>query len=124
MVTASRRTGAENAAIISESLRHENIYVWDGQGANPYFAFLGTADYIIVTADSVSMISEAATTGKPVYMLPLDGGTARVNKFHNHLLENGIIRKFDGTLETYSYKPIRDAELVAWEIKSRIGKPL
>ena len=124
MVTASRRTGEENAAIINESLRHENIYVWDGQGENPYFAFLGTADFMIVTADSVSMISEAATTGKPVYMLPLDGGTPRFNKFHNHLLENGIIRTFDGSLKEYSYAPIRDAKLVAWEIKSRIGKPL
>ena len=39
--------------------------VWDGQGDNPYFGMLALADLIVVTQDSVSMISEAAATTAP-----------------------------------------------------------
>ena len=49
--------------------------IWDGSGDNPYFGMLGAADAIIVTADSVSMISEAAATGKPVHIIELEGGS-------------------------------------------------
>lgn len=120
MVTASRRTGEENAAILNTALTHPNIYVWDGQGVNPYFAFLGLADFIIVTADSVSMMSEAASTGQPVYMLPLDGGTKRFDIFHRHMQDEGFIRVFKGKLEPYSYPPLNDVGEIAAEIKKRM----
>jgi hypothetical protein len=41
---------------------------------NPYFAFLGLADRIIVTADSISMLAEASATGKPVQMFDFGSG--------------------------------------------------
>jgi mitochondrial fission protein ELM1 len=119
MVTASRRTGHENSQILKESLEGTGIYFWDGQGNNPYFGFLAWADFILVTADSVSMLSEAASTGKPVYMVPLEGGSERLEKFHSNLLTREIIRKFDGSLEPYSYTPLDDAATIADEIKSR-----
>ena len=120
MVTASRRTGEENSAILSENLKGENIYFWDGQGENPYFAFLAFADYIIVTADSVSMLSEAATTGKPVYMIDLEGGTERFDRFHQGLIDKGIVRRFEGALESWTYEPVNDATLIADEIKKHV----
>jgi len=122
MVTASRRTGEENTEILRTALKHDNVYFWDGAGANPYFGFLAWADFILVTADSVSMLSEAATTGKPVYMIPLEGGTKRIDKFHNNLLEKGIIRRFGGKLEPYDYTPLNDAGLIAAEIRKRLEK--
>lgn len=122
MVTASRRTGTENQKILQKALTHENVYFWNGAGANPYFGLLAWADFILVTADSVSMISEAATTGKPVYMIPLDGGAQRLNAFHDNLLQQGIIRRFDGKLTPYDYKPLDDAGLIAAEIKKRLVK--
>lgn len=42
---------------------------------NPYLGFLAMADEIIVTADSISMLSEAYATGKPVHMFDLGAGT-------------------------------------------------
>src|SRR5690606_35837697 len=65
MVTASRRTGPENESILRAALSGKDAYILNGTGENPYFAMLGYADYIVVTSDSVSMLSEAATTGKP-----------------------------------------------------------
>jgi len=120
MITASRRTGEKNKDILLSGLRQvKNALLWDGTGDNPYHGFLAWADYIIVTADSASMLSEAATTGKPVYMAALEGGSARFDRLHNALLHKGIIRKFEGKLEPYRYTPLDDAAMVAGEIRKR-----
>lgn len=120
MMTTSRRTGAANEAILEEALEDTDAWIWDQKSDNPYFGFLAWADYILVTADSVSMISEAASTGKPVYMIELEGGAPRIRKFHQHLMDQGILRIFDGKLENWSYIPLDDASLIAAEIKKRL----
>jgi uncharacterized protein len=121
MVTASRRTGKGNQKILHDALQDTNAFTWDGQGENPYFGFLAWADYILVTADSVSMISEASATGKPVYMVPLPGGTERFRRFHGGLLQKGIIRLFEGNLEEWRYNPLNDAEIIADAIRKRLN---
>lgn len=120
MITASRRTGAENEAILRHALDGTRAWLWDGNGDNPYFGMLAWADYIIVTADSVSMLSEAATTGKPVFIAPLEGGTARFRRFHDHLLQHGFAQMFDGTLNDRQGPALDDAGLVAAEIRRRL----
>lgn len=120
MITASRRTGEANREYLQDSLKNlKNALIWNGMDENPYHGFLAWADYIIVTNDSASMISEAATTGKPVYMKYLEGGSTRFDRFHNDLLDKGMIRKFEGKLEPYSYTPLNDAAMVADEICKR-----
>ena len=101
-------------------LKETGAYIWDGQGDNPYEGFLALADHIIVTADSVSMTSEAATTGKPVYRVDLDGGAKRLKSFHTAMDECGITRPFKNRLENWQYKNLNDAALVAAEIKARM----
>lgn len=121
MITASRRTGEENRAKLQNELGHsENIYFWDGAGNNPYFGFLAWADYIIVTEDSVSMISEAATTGKPVFIAPLEGKSGKFRRFRENLEQKAIIRPFTGTLEKYEYKPLNDAAMVAESVQKHM----
>jgi len=120
MVTTSRRTGAGNLSILQSWLKETGAYIWDGQGDNPYEGFLALADHIIVTADSVSMTSEAATTGKPVYRVDLDGGAKRLKSFHTAMDECGITRPFKNRLENWQYKNLNDAALVAAEIKARM----
>ncbi len=119
LVTASRRTGAENAALLRERLQGPQIDFWDGTGPNPYFAFLAAATHIIVTEDSVSMTSEALATGKPVYTVPLKGGGKRLSLFHRLLQEQGFTRPFAGQLEAWSYQPPDDTLKVAHEILTR-----
>ncbi len=118
MVTSSRRTGAQNEAILRSVL--PNAYFYDGAGPNPYFAMLGAADFILVTADSASMLSDACTTGKPVYMIPLEGGHPRIDALHRHLQDLGVLRIFEGTLEAYDYDPLNDAQKVAQAIRERL----
>ncbi len=121
MITCSRRTGEANEDVLRDNFDNETNFLWDGKGENPYMAMLGWADYILVTADSASMISESCTTGKPVYMIDLDGGAKRISKMHDNLMRHGALRKFKGKLEKFKYEPLNDAQTVANEIKKRFG---
>jgi hypothetical protein len=120
MITASRRTGEENERLLRDMLKGDNVFFWDGSGDNPYFAMLGFADHIIVTEDSVSMVSEAVSTGKPVYIAPLSGGSKKFGLFHQGFAEKGYTRPFTGSLETWSYIPPNDTSRVAEEVLRRM----
>jgi uncharacterized protein len=120
MVTTSRRTGKANERILKNALSGTGAFIWDGTAENPYFAMLAYADYIIVTSDSVSMLSEASTTGKPVYMVKLEGGSSRLDKLHKNLMDKGITRLFEGKLQDWTYTPLQDAQKAAEEIKKRL----
>src|SRR5207302_8300697 len=58
VVTASRRTGDAGLALLRQRLAGLPATIWNGSGDNPYYAYLAVADALVVTADSVSMISE------------------------------------------------------------------
>ncbi len=121
MITCSRRTSPKNRAILEQHLDTDQNFFWDGEGDNPYFGLLGYADYILVTADSASMLSESCSTGKPVYMIPMDGGARRISLLHQNLIQYGCLRTFEGELTPFDYSPLNDAELVANEIRKRFG---
>jgi uncharacterized protein len=120
MVTASRRTGGVNENALREALADIPAHFWDGQGDNPYFAYLGSADAIVVTCDSVSMNSEAASTGKPVYVVDLDGGSKKFNEFHALMRQSGHTRAFDGNLHDWQPVQLEDTERVAVEVRRRL----
>ena len=120
LVTPSRRTGAANEAILREALAGQSAFVWDGSGENPYFALLGLADSIVATPDSVSMVSEACSTGKPVYIAELAGGSRKFDAFHQGLRDDGITRRFEGRLEPWTYQPLDDTAQVAAEAWRRL----
>jgi len=119
-LTPSRRTGAQVEAALRAALAAVPAVVWDGTGENPYFGYLGLADYIIVTADSVNMVSEACATGKPVYVVDLKGSSAKFRRFHDSLQADGITRPFTGMLEHWKYAPLDDVKRVAAEIRRRM----
>jgi len=107
LLTTSRRTGEENVAVLKSALADTPSFLWDGEGENPYFGLLGLADHIVVTNDSVSMVSEAVATGKPVHVFALPGKAGRSRKsrkfarFHTDMAQAGWTRPFDGTLQGY-----------------------
>lgn len=118
LVTPSRRTGPDNLAILQAALHDIPHFLWDGTGDNPYYAMLALADAILVTCDSVNMVSEAATTGKPVHVLYLPGGSDKFARFHQALQDDGITRPFNGRLEQWTYTPLNDMELVAARVRT------
>lgn len=124
MITASRRTGEKNKQILKQTLSGPDIYFWDGDGENPYFGFLGWADVILVSEDSVSMMSEAATTGKPVYKVPLTlkskRKARRLLKFHDHLKKLNVIRDFKGDLSLWQNSKLEDSDKIALAIEAAL----
>jgi mitochondrial fission protein ELM1 len=108
-LTPSRRTGKENEAILRDALKDTPAYIWDMASENPYFGMLSHADYVVVTDDSVSMVSEACATGKPVYIHSLVAGKSqKITRFINALIEKGCARLFTGRLEKWDYTPLAD----------------
>lgn len=124
MVTPSRRTGESQTRIVKEALAGKAALVWDGTGANPYFGFLGLADAVIVTCDSVNMVGEAAFTGKPVHVIELDGGSPKFRRFLDAIYESGAARPFRGALENWAYEPLDATGDIAKAIAARLAPHL
>jgi mitochondrial fission protein ELM1 len=120
-ITPSRRTGSGNEQLLRQRLAGLPAFIWDGTGDNPFFGLLGLADAVLVTADSVSMVSEAAATGKPVHIVDLDGGSEKFTRFHGALRDAGITRRFAGAIESWRYSPPDDTARAAAEIRRRLA---
>lgn len=126
LVTPSRRTGETVTNILRAALKGTPATVWDGSGANPYFGYLALADAVIATSDSVNMVTEAAGTGKPVYVYPLPGKSRRLAEFHAEMARVGATRPFVRALAEglapWHYTPINDTARVAEAIIARMAE--
>lgn len=124
MLTFSRRTPESAKAAMTARLSGLPGLIWDGEGANPYFAFLNAADHVLVTEDSANMAAEAASTGKPVHILPMvalkPGG--KFARLHADLRERGAARSFDGALNTWTYPPLNETECAARAVLEQLAK--
>ena len=87
-----------------------------------YLSALALAEYIIVTCDSSSMISEAALTGKPIYIANIlpKKNDRRFQKFRNLFRELNITRNLGEPFESWSYEKLDETNRVAKIIKERI----
>ena len=104
MITVSRRTPERFAAQLKAGFGEEaRVLIHDGEGPNPYFAWLARADWIFVTEDSTNMLTEAAATGKPVYRLALEGGAGKFDRLYQGLEAHGAVRPWLGRLERWDY---------------------
>ncbi|KAL0390657.1 UNVERIFIED_CONTAM: Mitochondrial fission protein ELM1 [Sesamum calycinum] len=123
-ISFSRRTPEKVSNIILKELGTDpKIYIWDGEEPNPHMGHLAWADAFVVTADSVSMLSEACSTGKPVYVVGAERCTWKFMEFHKKLRERGLVRPFTGLedmSESWSYPPLNDTA----EAASRVHKAL
>jgi len=70
------------------------------------------------------MVSEAAATGKPVHVVPLDGGSAKFARFHSAMREAGITRPFHGEIEHWSYAPPDDNARAGALIRDLVARRL
>jgi mitochondrial fission protein ELM1 len=113
MATLSRRTSEAARLQFRTYLAPHCAIFYEGEGANPYFAMLGAADHIFVTADSVNMATEAAATGKPVHVLAVDGPGGKLDRFHQSLVRRGCARPYTGRLESWNYPSLLETDRVA-----------
>lgn len=110
--TASRRTPQATLLALQE-VAGPDVWLWDGSGDNPYFELLAAADALLVTADSISMVSEAASLGRPVYLARLPGHPGKYGAFLDHVVARGSARWFEGRIDPYPQVPLDFAPAVA-----------
>ncbi len=87
LITPSRRTPTDLLKIFQQQLQGLDYEIWDGQGENPYLRYLACADALVVTGDSISMMSEVCITGKPVYIYEISHKSQRLHRFLESLYE-------------------------------------
>ena len=87
-----------------------------------YLSALALADISVVTCDSTSMISEAAITGKPVYiaMMKPNKNNRRFKKFYSLLTDLGITRELKNSVEEWSYESLNEVNRIAPIIKTKM----
>ena len=123
VIIPSNRTPKKTIQLAKEYFS-EGCIVIDKVDKSAYLSSLALAKYIIVTCDSTSMISEAALTGKPLYvaMIPPLRNDTRFEKFRNLFERLNIIKKLEDKLETWNYEKLNEADRIASEIKKKINQ--
>jgi len=87
-----------------------------------YLSAYALANYIVVTCDSTSMISEAATSGKPIFIAHMNAkrNNYRFKRFFDLFKKMGIARDLGEKIETWSYNKHNEAERIATLINNKI----
>ena len=118
IVIPSNRTPLETVSLAKSELMKDTTII-ETVDKKAYLSALCLAKYIVVTCDSSSMISEAALTGKPVYvaMIETKRNDKRFKEFRKLFEKMNILRKLDDKLETWSYEKLDEANRVSKLIK-------
>ena len=100
----------------------KNQIIIDEVDKKAYLSSLKLAEYIVVTCDSTSMISEAAMTGKPIYVaqMPPTKKNDRFNKFFELFKSLKIIKELDNKIESWSYDKLNETDKISKHIKDRL----
>lgn len=125
LILNSRRTGDELTNAIKSNLKcNFKFFDWrEMKDKNPYLAILGDADFFIISGDSVSMISECCSTGKPVYIFDeKEISSKKHRKFHRDLIAENYARELSGgekELENFAPKKLWETKRVAMLVRGR-----
>ena len=87
-----------------------------------YLSSLKISNYIIVTCDSTSMISEAAITGKPIYVaqMPSIKKNERFIQFFELFKSLNIIKDLENSVEKWNYEKLNETNRISSYIKEKI----
>ena len=121
IIIPSMRTPKNTIDLAKNKLGEKNLVI-DTVDKKAYLSALSLAKYIAVTCDSTSMISEAALTGKPIYVadIPTKKNDQRIQKFKELFHQLNITKKLDTKLETWDYEILDETSRVAKEIKKQL----
>lgn len=121
MVLASRRTPPAVMDAVNAALRDVPGLTWSGpdDGNNPYPGVLGWADRLVVTPDSVNMLSEACAVGCPVHTLVMTPLPPKLARFHASLREAGLLHDLDDQPPPRQ-RPLRETGSIIATLRERI----
>ncbi|MHB1058444.1 MAG: mitochondrial fission ELM1 family protein [Rhodanobacter sp.] len=123
LVLGSRRTLPALVDVFRHTLRDVPGLVWAGpdDGRNPYPGVLGWADRLVVTPDSVNMLSEACAVGCPVETFVSGPLPAKIARFHQSLREAGRLCDLDAAATASRPPPLRETAAIAADLRQRIA---
>lgn len=128
IVTTSRRTPEAARRALAEGLAGKPwAALWDGSGDNPYLGILALADRLLVTGNSVSMVSEALAAGCPVHVLRPEGYSRRHEIFLARLAADGFTSLIEGEALDVTFAgrgPVDATPDAAERLRAMLGAPL
>jgi mitochondrial fission protein ELM1 len=124
LVTGSRRTPAWLADAARERFRQVPGLRWFGEadGPNPYPGLLAWADRLVVSPDSVNLLSEACATRAPVYVHMPGPVRGRHGEFLHELVTRARIRPMKFTPGDWPATPLRELPRVAAEVRRLLDR--
>lgn len=122
LVIGSRRTPTKLATLARRYWADTPGRRWFGpeDGDNPYTGALGWADRLVVSPDSVNMVSEACATAAPVYVPEPERASGRVRRYLDTLLARGRIRPLGKLPEDAPAEPLRETPRIAALVQERL----
>lgn len=122
MLSCSQRTPAWLAEAARQAWPQWEGPRWCGpaDGANPYAGMLAWADAIVVSPDSVNMVSEACATTRPVLVSGVGNCAGRQRVFLERLLELGRIRQLSDALPAGPCTPLRELESLSQRLRREL----
>ena len=97
----------------------ENHIIINNVDKKAYLSSLKLANHIVVTCDSTSMISEAAMTGKPIYVaqMPAIKNNKRFKKFFELFKSLNIIKDLENSVDEWNYEKLNETDKISSYIK-------
>jgi mitochondrial fission protein ELM1 len=130
LLIPSRRTPEGLVEKLVSALPKDSVLTPEKDEKNPYPGVLGLGQAVIVTSDSVNMVSEAAITGKPVLVLGWrppnksspTGETRRIAAFHKQMLAEGHTAIFDGTVPSKRFNRLDEIDGITQKLLSLLDR--
>ena len=116
----SRRTPANLVTQLTAALGPLPYAVMDQVENNPYPGILGLVDAVIVTSDSINMISEATITGLPVLIAEWQSETGRIGEFHDAMMAAGHIAPMRDQLPQDGFTPLIEMPAIVKSVLARL----
>ena len=122
IIVPSMRTPKKIINIADTEFNNQG-YVVNSVDKQAYLSSLALATNIVVTCDSTSMISEAAISGKPIFIAQMQPkkNNKRFRNFFQLFNELGITKNLDNKIENWTYKSLNEAERIASIINKKLN---
>ena len=117
----SMRTPKKIIDLAKNNFDNDQIII-DEVDKKAYLSSLKLSDYLVVTCDSTSMISEAAMTGKPIYIaqMPPIKQNKRFKKFFELFKNLNIVKDLENSIENWNYEKLNETDRISRYIKDHI----
>ena len=121
IIIPSNRT-PKNTISFAKEYFDKNRLVVESVDKQAYLSAYALANYVVVTCDSTSMISEAATSGKPIFVAHMKAkkNNYRFKRFFELFKQMGITRDLGEKVENWTYNKHNEAQRIALELKNKI----